>query len=364
LILNNLKRIALFLTVPFSFYTAGSVVPVVSRMISMMITIALLLSTFSALSTGFADLQTPIPTENTTPGCGESLPDGVSIGKHSNQSIISGGLNRTYLIHIPESYDGNTPAPLILSFHGRHKNAREQERLSQFSNASYNPSAIAVYPQGEFSPDKPDIRQWQGDPDAPQSINDVNFVIDLIADLKAKYCIASSQVYAAGKSNGGGLVNLLACDLTASSLIAAFAPVSPAIYLNGDGSFDCNPTSSRTVIPILETHGYMDKTILYNGSSPRGKTVDIPNWVDWWAQWNGCSPSQNQTRILCTKDDEMPAIEYWWDCNGVTDAVVHYNISNLKHEWPSTYPNDDGTTTTCFDATTKIMEFFGRHRLT
>jgi poly(3-hydroxybutyrate) depolymerase len=333
-------------------------------MIGLILTIALLLYIDSTLGAASSGLQTPLILEDRISGCGEPLPDGVSIGKPSNQTIISGGLNRTYRIHAPDSYQTSTPAPLILSFHGRHRNATEQERLSDFSNASYNPSAIAVYPQGEFSPDKRDIRQWQGDPDASQTINDVRFVLDLISDLKTKYCIASHQVYAAGKSNGGGLVNLLACDPEASSVIAAFAPVSAAIYLNADGNFYCNPTSSRDVIPILETHGFLDRTIFYNGSSPRGKTVDIPDWIDWWAQRNGCSPSQNRTRLLCTNIDEKPAIEYWWDCKDITDAVVHYNISNLKHQWPSKLSNDDGIITTCFDATTKIMEFFAKHRLT
>ena len=48
---------------------------------------------------------------------------------------------------------------------------------------------------------------------------------------------------------------------------------------------------------------------------------------------------------------------------GEEEVLVHYNISNLKHDWPSTYPNDDGNITTCFDATTEIMKFFGKHTL-
>jgi poly(3-hydroxybutyrate) depolymerase len=66
----------------------------------------------------------------------------------SNITIKSGKLERNFLLHIPRTYDAKTEVPLILSFHGRAKTARYQEKLSQFSNASFNPDAIAVYPNG------------------------------------------------------------------------------------------------------------------------------------------------------------------------------------------------------------------------
>jgi poly(3-hydroxybutyrate) depolymerase len=83
-----------------------------------------------------------------SPGCKKALPLGTTTGKSTNVSIESGHLQRSYLLHLPATYDGKSPVPLILSFHGRTKNAKQQEDLSQFSNATYNPNAIAVYPQG------------------------------------------------------------------------------------------------------------------------------------------------------------------------------------------------------------------------
>lgn len=82
-------------------------------------------------------------------GCGKPLPSNVSPGGSSQTGkVTSGGRSRDYLIHVPASYKTDTPVPLILSFHGRTKDAAEQEELSQFSNPAYNPDAIAVYPQG------------------------------------------------------------------------------------------------------------------------------------------------------------------------------------------------------------------------
>jgi poly(3-hydroxybutyrate) depolymerase len=82
-------------------------------------------------------------------GCGKALSSGLMGGGHShNISISSGGRNRSFLLHLPPRYRSNVSAPVIFSFHGRGKNALEQELLSQFSNSSYNKEAIAIYPQG------------------------------------------------------------------------------------------------------------------------------------------------------------------------------------------------------------------------
>ena len=92
-------------------------------------------------------------------GCGKDLlKTQQPAGGASHQTTFpqSDGTDRTYLIHIPSTYNINTPVPLIFSFHGGGKTSAEQEELSQFSNEDFNPNGIAVYPQGidvSFSPD-------------------------------------------------------------------------------------------------------------------------------------------------------------------------------------------------------------------
>lgn len=89
-------------------------------------------------------------SQRSSKGCGKSLPDGVKLGHSKNLTIKSdsGSSPREYRIHVPESYKNEDAIPLILSFHGRNKDMKFQEELSQFSNASYGFEGIAVYPQG------------------------------------------------------------------------------------------------------------------------------------------------------------------------------------------------------------------------
>lgn len=83
----------------------------------------------------------------------------------------------------------------------------------------------------------------------------------MISHFLDRYCLDSSRIYAAGKSNGGGLTGLLACDKKLSTQIAAFAPVSGAFYTKHaesvcTGTFPqtvpikCDP--GRSPIPIME----------------------------------------------------------------------------------------------------------------
>jgi poly(3-hydroxybutyrate) depolymerase len=76
------------------------------------------------------------------------LPQRQTAGQTTTVSITSSGVPLTYLITFPSSYDGETPTPVIFSFHGANRNASQQQELSQFSNATFNDIAIAVYPQG------------------------------------------------------------------------------------------------------------------------------------------------------------------------------------------------------------------------
>lgn len=82
-------------------------------------------------------------------GCGSSLPGGLKPGGPSELlDLESQGNNRTYLVHLPKNYDINTPAPLILGYHGNGEDAYNQESISQMSEAQWDRGYLVVYPNG------------------------------------------------------------------------------------------------------------------------------------------------------------------------------------------------------------------------
>ncbi|KAL3420051.1 ferulic acid esterase [Phlyctema vagabunda] len=294
-----------------------------------------------------------------TLGCGKDLPaEQLPVGGASHNLLFTqtDGNPRSYLIHIPSSYSKDVPVPLIFSFHGHGKNAMIQDELSQFSNETLNPSAIAVYPQGIDG-------QWQGDPTSPPAINDVAFVQDLIDHLSSQYCLDRTRIYAAGKSNGGGFTNVLACDPLLSTLIAAFAPVSGAFYESNTSASDCVPQNldiscnpGRVPVPILEFHGSADATINYEGGARKGACLpSIPHWIQDWSIRNGFDSTNVTTDLY---DNRLHKYEYGHGEN--LGIVTHYLTDGLGHDWPSIEANNDNPDGTFYDATPIIMEFFGR----
>jgi poly(3-hydroxybutyrate) depolymerase len=206
--------------------------------------------------------------------------------------------------------------------------------------------------------------QWQGDP-ASSGVDDVAFTMEMLDHLEERYCIDSSRVYAAGKSNGGGFTNLLACDGTASKRIAAFAPVSGAYYQDVPEDacdaetvpIECNP--GRCPIPIIEFHGTAESTIPYNGGGRRGECLpSVPHFVREWAKRDGLG-LHNQTTSLYDGN----VLEYQYGSEEALGTVTHYRIEGLGHDWPSVNPNSDNPDGTFLDATPIIMDFFSRWTL-
>lgn len=131
-----------------------------------------------------------------------------------------------------------------------------------------------VYPDGVN-------RNWAGASYSTLSIEeDLEFVWDLLAKVRKDYCVDSARIYATGHSNGGGLVNLIACNATVGAEFAAFAPVSGAFYENSDDQGDCEPARNST--PILEIHGGDDQIIPYDGGKGRGG--ELPSIPDWYVR--------------------------------------------------------------------------------
>jgi len=278
----------------------------------------------------------PVPST----GCGRPAP--VALGRTTAQTLTSGGLRRDYLLHLPADYDPARPRPLVLSFHGHKRTSAYQEELSGFSTTP----AIAVYPQGLVGTDGESA--WTGAPYSAAA-DDVLFTAELLDQLQGELCVDPARIYAAGKSNGGGFVGVLACRL--AGRIAAFAPVSGAFYPEGG---ECRPSRPAA---IVDFHGAADTTIPYAGEPAKG-LPPLPTWLADWAARNGCQGAP------ATRDEDGGVVHVsYWQQGQCRAEVLHYKIDGLAHFWPSTRPNPDSAKPTVLDATPLIMDFFARHAL-
>lgn len=165
-------------------------------------------------------------------------------------------------------------------------------------------------------------------------------------------------------SDGGGFCNILACDPTLSTRIAAFAPVSGAFYINESSSTSCSPNSitipcnpGRSKIPIIEFHGSEDSTIPYGGGARNGACLpSIPHWAQEWALRDGLDATNVTTNL--TSD----TLVYTFGGGSESGLVTLVTDFSLGHDWPSSVQvgNPDLAS---FNATPVIIEFFVRNPL-
>lgn len=196
---------------------------------------------------------------------------------------------------------------------------------------------------------------WQGPTYAIPGVDDLQFTTDLIAHLQNSYCIDTTRLYASGKSNGAGFVDLLACS-DHGDQFSAFAMASAALYT------DLSKDSCTKKRAILESHGDEDATIPYHPTQEGsgGPLPDISAWVSWWGQ-RTCGPDA----VADYSGDLGGYNTTSYSCGTYEDVVQHYQIFELGHCWPSsTGTNKDSERSYCFDRsvdfTEEVLGFFGR----
>jgi len=279
-----------------------------------------------------------------------SKPSGCSIARSlpagtTTQTIESGGHTRTYLLHVPPSYDGNTRAPVALMFHGLGGDPQTVLDATDMADRADADGTILVMPLGRGTPSEWKFRKPAGDPGS-----DLTFVRDLVQHLQRTGCTDPSRLYAAGFSNGSALVLALACDGT--TRFAAYAAVSGPFY---ERRCDDAPPAS-----IIYFHGMSDTTVPFEGAETViGRLPPVNDTMSKWATRGRCPSSAAFT----TADDSVHHFA-WRRCKGGTDVDIYAVVGGV-HGWPGGGPMSPGrasqTEDSPVDATALLWTFFERH---
>ena len=265
-----------------------------------------------------------------------------------NASITHDGIQRDYILYIPELYDGSTAVPLVFNFHGYGSNAAQQMFYGDFRDIADTEGFLLVHPEGTtFIGDQ----FWNvGFPGLSSNIDDVGFTEALIDELATLYAIDLDRVYATGMSNGGFMSFLLACQL--SEKIAAVASVTGS--MTQDTFDDCN---AQHPTPVLQIHGTDDSVVLYNGNN---LSIPIADVISYWVDYNNCETTPTTTTLPDVDVSDGSTIEhsvYEDGDNGIT--TEHMKVIGGGHTWPGSVINTAGTNQD-IDASMEIWLFFSR----
>ena len=269
--------------------------------------------------------------------------DKGTINNENAISISHDGLNREYVLHVPDLYSGDDSVPLVFNLHGGSGTATGQRYLSEMDQVADSAGFIVAYPQGSFVNGYSYWNSMIATEGSKGTADDVGFISILIDEISSNYNIDLSKVYACGFSNGGDMAISLACYLNGK--ISAVAPVSGLMSQESDSLCEPNETTSLLII-----NGTADNDRPYNGINDYYLSVD--NTLEYWSNYH----SADSVVIEDFVDRNNNAIELYTYLNqSVLSFLQHYKIIGGGHYWFDLSVNDENLDQI-------IWRFFKKHR--
>lgn len=224
------------------------------------------------------------PTGGGNPGAGaggepvKSAGCGSTMGPQSDTYTINvGGMDRMYILRLPDNYDANRAYRLILSYHPLGGSAQGTARGNYYGLLSMsNGSTIFVAPEG-----LPSLGGSLGWADSGRTRTaggrDIAFTKALVEELTSKLCIDTSRIFAEGFSMGGSMSYAVAC---------ALPDIVRGVVAHSGGPMSGCVSHSKPVAYFM-THGTRDNICTYPG-------YGVPEVND-FGNVNGCGAQEMPT---------------------------------------------------------------------
>jgi poly(3-hydroxybutyrate) depolymerase len=135
-----------------------------------------------------------------TPGCGAA---GALTGVRA-ETIVVGGVTRSYVLSVPASYDPSRPYALVFAFHGQGWQADIFRTATIALETAAQGNAIFVYPQALS-------RGGQTSWNLSTTGDDVALFDAVRGALEGRYCVDTTRRFVLGRSYGGFFTHALTC---------------------------------------------------------------------------------------------------------------------------------------------------------
>jgi polyhydroxybutyrate depolymerase len=257
-----------------------------------------------------------------------SCPAATLAKGNSDKTLQFGGKNRSYVLHVPNAYDGTKPVPLIIDFHGLGGNGKGQSSGSPYPAQTDADGVIMAFPSGESGPSGP---AWNVGPCCVSGVDDVAFGKALVSEIAKSACIDPKRVYAVGFSMGGGMSHYLACH--AADVFAAVAPA--AFDLLEENVDDCKPSRP---ISVVSFRGTGDPIVPYAGgysavvSGMPITFLGAQKTFEAWGELNKCTGAASA--------EDGKGCKSYSSCQGGVDVMLctkqsgGHEAGNASVAWP------------------------------
>jgi polyhydroxybutyrate depolymerase len=222
----------------------------------------------------------------------------------TNKTVTVGSTSRTYILHVPTAYKGNSPVPLVVDFHPLGGSGSQEEGSSPYKAQTDPEGVVSAYPNGLSGPSG---AAWNVGPCCVANVDDVAFAKALVAQVETVACIDTKRVYAVGFSMGGGMSHYVACH--AADIFAAVAPASFDLLQENEAG--CTPPRPIAEISFRSSN---DTVVPYAGGASSlvsGMPVTFLGAVGTfqkWSQIDSCTGSATAT--------DSNNCQYYKSCGG------------------------------------------------
>lgn len=235
-----------------------------------------------------------------------------------------GGIERSYIIHIPDNLPDK--APLVIVLHGYGGKA-DPTPYKMNEVADKNGFAVC-YPQG--IKDSRGKTCWNvGYPfQKDMKTDDVDFLCNLVKHLQKKFNLSKQNTFCTGMSNGGEM-----CYLLAYKKPEVFAAVAPIAGLTLEWIY--KSLDAPMPIPLFEIHGTEDRVSEWTGDLENnggwGSYLPVPIAINYWVARNRCTEEKTDTLPVKDKTNGHYVITRKY-INGIGgNEVWLYEIVNGGH---------------------------------
>lgn len=265
------------------------------------------------------------------------------VGLSLDLSLSHDGETRSYDVLRPLGSVGKA-APLVVDLHGAGSNGDQQRLISGWQAIAESDGLVVVWPDGIAN-------VWNGGTccgsAVTNDVDDVGFILAVVAQIMAEVNIDGGRVYVTGLSNGGAMTQRLVCE--AAGTFAAAAPMAfPVPYTNF--ALDCNPSES---VPVLSFMGLTDTLVPYSGAAPS---------FAGWREKNGCDAAGAAPEITEVHGGGSCSIDTSCSEAGVEVGLCSVNGSTFDppgdvYDGHILYINEDG-----LDLSLRAWDFMKVHR--
>ncbi|MGL4438077.1 MAG: alpha/beta hydrolase family esterase [Bosea sp. (in: a-proteobacteria)] len=186
---------------------------------------------------------------------------------------VAGG---RYLALAPEAWDGKTPLPVLIFYHGWRESAEYVVSEPLLRAFAHDNKVLLIAPHGMGN-------TWSYPGSPGKHRDEFAFAEALVADVKTRFATDPAYFVAAGFSQGASMVWNIACARPA--LFSAYGALAGGFWEPSP------PSCTGAGVNLIHIHGTNDATVPMSGRALRGgvyRQADVRR--DWalWLSENGC----------------------------------------------------------------------------